>query len=70
MKYCASRRESTDLPTPPFSPPMRWMREPAGSCAGARVTACVRTGTDSNESLVLTVRRPRASVAMDGYDPV
>jgi hypothetical protein len=23
MKYCASRRDSTDLPTPPFSPPMK-----------------------------------------------
>src|SRR5581483_5665697 len=25
MKYWASRRATTDLPTPPFSPPMRWM---------------------------------------------
>jgi hypothetical protein len=23
MKYCASRRAATDLPTPPFSPPMK-----------------------------------------------
>ena len=27
MKYCDSSRESTDLPTPPFSPPMKWMDE-------------------------------------------
>src|SRR5882724_9423742 len=25
MKYWASSRETTDLPTPPFSPPIRWM---------------------------------------------
>src|SRR3990167_7218984 len=25
MKYCASRRATIDLPTPPFSPPIRWI---------------------------------------------
>src|ERR1700720_2988606 len=25
MKYWASRRATTDLPTPPFSPPTRWI---------------------------------------------
>jgi hypothetical protein len=25
MKYWAMTRATTDLPTPPFSPPMRWM---------------------------------------------
>jgi hypothetical protein len=24
MKYCASRRDTMDLPTPPFSPPTKW----------------------------------------------
>src|ERR1700748_3781456 len=58
MKCWASSRATTDLPTPPFSPPIRWIREMAGSAAGAGATstACVRTGTESNESLVLTVR--------------
>src|ERR1700744_4251987 len=58
MKCCASRRATTDLPTPPFSPPIRWIFEPANSGVGATWTACVRTGTDSNESLVLTMRVP------------
>ena len=26
MQYCASRRATTDLPTPPFSPPTQWTR--------------------------------------------
>src|SRR4051812_1373738 len=26
MKYCESTRETTDFPTPPFSPPMKWTR--------------------------------------------
>src|SRR5579871_2160188 len=25
MQYCAQRRATTDLPTPPFSPPMKWI---------------------------------------------
>src|SRR5580692_10743142 len=31
MQYCAQRRATTDLPTPPFSPPMKWIVLMAGS---------------------------------------
>src|ERR1043166_8608538 len=61
IRYCASTRATSDLPTPPFSPPMKWMfaKDVFPLSMGVDCTAACRRSRRRRDDLCLRARPGR-----------